>query len=321
MLEPSGRCVRRVCPSLRCLVKHSLHKHPSPPDSSPLPAVLTCVTCVAGSGKCSLVAGRIDTLRCRPAGVGRGSEVVVVDQRPGGRSSRFQPRHLHRRVRRHPAGFPLRQPGLAHALQLQRQGLLPGNAGAGTSWRSSCRSSTTSSRSSSRTCLVSACARRRLRRGLRAYVITGAAIGVVYGRYGSAGSLKTASAIRLPCSARTCSAAVGRSATARLQSSSSNRRPRVDVSILMSRSAPISSSATDGGRRPVPAPDSPSRKSRRLAATAIADDPPVASQYPGLAERSPDGIEHLRASRGSTPQRPPNRRWCCGGRPRTWPAR
>ena len=120
MLEPSGRCLRRVCPSLRCLVKRRLHKHPSPPDSSPLPAVLMCVTGVAGSGKCSLVAGLIDTLRCRPAGVGRGSEVVVVDQRPDGRSSRFQPRHLRRRVRPPPAGVPLRQPGLAHALQLQR---------------------------------------------------------------------------------------------------------------------------------------------------------------------------------------------------------
>ena len=113
MLEPSGRCVRRVYPRLRCLVNRSLHKHLSPPDSSPLPAVLTCVTGVAGSGKCSLVAGLIDTLRWRPTGVGRGSEVVVVDQRPGGRSFRFQPRHLRRRVRPHPAGVPLRQPGLA----------------------------------------------------------------------------------------------------------------------------------------------------------------------------------------------------------------
>ena len=53
--------------------------------------VLTCVTGVAGSGKSSLVAELVDTLRHRPAGNGRGGEVVVVDQRPVGRSSRSNP--------------------------------------------------------------------------------------------------------------------------------------------------------------------------------------------------------------------------------------
>ena len=53
--------------------------------------VLTCVTGVAGSGKSSLVAELIETLRRRPAGGGRGGEVVVVDQRPVGRSSRSNP--------------------------------------------------------------------------------------------------------------------------------------------------------------------------------------------------------------------------------------
>ena len=50
--------------------------------------VLTCITGVAGSGKSSLVAELIDTLR-RPGGAGVG--VVVVDQRPVGRSSRSNP--------------------------------------------------------------------------------------------------------------------------------------------------------------------------------------------------------------------------------------
>ena len=53
--------------------------------------VLTCVTGVAGSGKSSLVAEFIESLRHRPAGAGRGGEVVVVDQRPAGRSSRSNP--------------------------------------------------------------------------------------------------------------------------------------------------------------------------------------------------------------------------------------
>ena len=53
--------------------------------------VLTCVTGVAGSGKSSLVAELIDTLRHRPAGDARRGEVVVGDQRPVGRSSRSNP--------------------------------------------------------------------------------------------------------------------------------------------------------------------------------------------------------------------------------------
>ena len=48
--------------------------------------MLTCVTGVAGSGKSSLVAELIETLR----GPG-GCEAVVVDQRPVGRSSRSNP--------------------------------------------------------------------------------------------------------------------------------------------------------------------------------------------------------------------------------------
>ncbi len=53
--------------------------------------VLTCITGVAGSGKSSLVAELVDTLRRDPAEGGRGVEVVVVDQRPVGRSSRSNP--------------------------------------------------------------------------------------------------------------------------------------------------------------------------------------------------------------------------------------
>ena len=75
------------------------------------------------------LAGRralIDTLRCRPAGSGRGGEVVVVDQRPVGRSSRSNPATyvgMFDAIRR---AFATRQPGVARALQLQRQGFLPG---------------------------------------------------------------------------------------------------------------------------------------------------------------------------------------------------
>ena len=53
--------------------------------------VLTCVTGVAGSGKSSLVAEFIESPRCRPASAGGGGNVVVVDQRPVGRSSRSNP--------------------------------------------------------------------------------------------------------------------------------------------------------------------------------------------------------------------------------------
>ena len=67
--------------------------------------VLTCVTGVAGSGKSSLVAELIDTLRRRPDGGGRSGEVVVVDQRPVGRSSRSNP--AGRRRRRLPAPRPV----------------------------------------------------------------------------------------------------------------------------------------------------------------------------------------------------------------------
>ena len=42
-------------------------------------------------GMCPAVAELVDTLRRRPAGSGRGGEVVVVDQRPVGRSSRSNP--------------------------------------------------------------------------------------------------------------------------------------------------------------------------------------------------------------------------------------
>ena len=53
--------------------------------------VLTCVTGVAGSGKSSLVAELVNTLRRGPAGGRLDGDVVVVDQRPVGRSSRSNP--------------------------------------------------------------------------------------------------------------------------------------------------------------------------------------------------------------------------------------
>ena len=55
--------------------------------------VLTCVTGVAGSGKSSLVAELVETLRPRPdrSGDAGANGVVVIDQRPVGRSSRSNP--------------------------------------------------------------------------------------------------------------------------------------------------------------------------------------------------------------------------------------
>ncbi len=53
--------------------------------------VLTCITGVAGSGKSSLVAELVETLRREPGGGGSAGEAVVVDQRPVGRSSRSNP--------------------------------------------------------------------------------------------------------------------------------------------------------------------------------------------------------------------------------------
>ena len=105
--------------------------------------VLTYVTGVAGSGKSSLVAELIDTLRGQPAGDGRGGEVVVVvDQRPVGRSSRSNPATyvgVFDPIRRAFAAANRVSP----ALSASPPRVPARNARAGASWRSSCRSSTT----------------------------------------------------------------------------------------------------------------------------------------------------------------------------------
>ena len=67
-----------------------------------------------------------------PAGRGRtGRRGRRRRSTPGRAFLSFQPRHLRRRVRPHPARVRRRQPGLARALQLQRQGFLPGMQGPG----------------------------------------------------------------------------------------------------------------------------------------------------------------------------------------------
>ena len=104
--------------------------------------VLTCVTGVAGSGKSSLVAELIDTLRRRPAGGGRGGEVVVVDQRPVGRSSRSNPATyvgVFDPIRRAFAAANQVSPAL---FSFNAKGSCPECKGR-VSWKSSCRSSTT----------------------------------------------------------------------------------------------------------------------------------------------------------------------------------
>ena len=103
--------------------------------------VLTCITGVAGSGKSSLVAELLDTLR-RPTGNGRGSEVVVVDQRPVGRSSRSNPATyvgVFDPIRRAFAAANQVSPAL---FSFNAKGSCPACKG-GASWQSSCRSSTT----------------------------------------------------------------------------------------------------------------------------------------------------------------------------------
>ena len=104
--------------------------------------VLTCVTGIAGSGKSSLVAELIDTLRRRPAGAGGDGEVVVVDQRPVGRSSRSNPATyvgVFDPIRRAFAAANPCRPGSSVSTPRVRAR----NARAGASWRSSCRFSTT----------------------------------------------------------------------------------------------------------------------------------------------------------------------------------